>query len=334
MWKHSFSALAALASLAACGHDLPQQATPLTVSAATAIVQTAKIEATREVAGVVRSETVSPLSARVVGNVVRVHVSAGDAVKAGQLLVEIDAREGRAQTDAAAATVAAAAANASLAETTYKRYSALRERHSVSQQELDDVEARVRSARAELQRARAGAAQARTFLDYSAVRAPMDGVVTARFVDAGAQAAPGMPLLTIEDPRAVRVEASIPEDASVRAGDRVFIDGVEARVTRVQPSVDPLSRTSLIQIGSAAPLRSGSFVRVQIPGGERTALVVPDSAIVRRGVLSSVFVVGHDGIARMRLIRLGERNEVLSGLDAGERIVVEPAKVRDGAKVS
>ena len=333
MWKRSFSAIAALAA-AACGHDLPERTAPVTVAARTAIVQKASITSTREVSGVVRSATVSPLAARVVGNVVRVHVSEGDVVKAGQLLAEIDAREGRDLTASADSAAAAASANAALAETTWQRYAALRERRSVSQQELDTVEAQMRAARAELQRARAGAAQARTFLDYSFVRAPMDGVVTARFVDPGAQAAPGMPLLTIEDPRALRVEANVPEEVRLRVGDRVLIDGAEGRVAHVQPSIDAVSRTSLVKIEASAPLRSGSFVRVQIPTGERTAVAVPHSAIVQRGVLTSVFVVGPDGIARMRLVTLGEGNEVLSGVEAGERIVVEPAKVTDGARVS
>ena len=333
MWKRFFSAGAALVAVA-CGHDLPERPAPVTVRAATAVVQTTNITSMRTVPGIVRSTTVSPLAARVVGNVLRVHVSEGDFVKAGQLLVEIDAREGRAQTDAASSAVAAAAANATLAETTYRRYAALRERRSVSQQELDNVEAQTKAAQAELDRARANAAQARTFLDHSSVRAPMDGVVTARFVDPGAQAAPGMPLITIEDPRALRVEAHVPEGLLVRVGDRVRVDDVEGVVAQVQPSIDAGSRTSLIKIGVKTPLSSGAFVRVQIPTGSRDALAVPPSAILRRGALTSVFVVGSDGIARMRLITLGEQNEVLSGLEPGERIVTEPAKVRDGAKVS
>ena len=337
MLKRSLSAVAALAA-AACGHDLPERTAPVAVSAPTAIVQKTDVVSTRAVAGVTRSTTVSPLAARVVGNVLRVHVSEGDVVKAGQVLVEIDAREGRAQSDAAASAVAAAAANAALAETTHARYAALRERRSVSQQELDDVEARLKAARAELQRARAGAAQARTFLDYSYVRSPIDGVVTARMVDPGAQAAPGMPLLTVEDPRSMRVEASVPEEVPLRPGDRVFVEAggrrTEGRVAQVQPSIDSSSRTSLVKIEAAGPLRSGSYVRVLIPSGEREALAVPPSAVVRRGALTSVFVVGSDGIARMRLITLGEQNEVLSGLEAGERIVTDPARVTDGAKVS
>lgn len=62
-------------------------------------------------------------------------------------------------------------------------------------------------------------------------------------------------------------------------------------------------------------------------------LTVPESAIVRRGALTSVFVVGSDGVAHMRLITLGEAGEVLSGLEEGDRVVTEPAKVTDGAKI-
>lgn len=333
MWKRSLSAAALLA--AACGHEVTREAGPaITVSAPTAVVRTATVASAHTAAGVVRSMTVSPLAARVVGNVVRVHVAEGDAVRAGQVLVEIDPRDGRAQSDAAAAALAAASAETALAEVTYRRFAALRERRAVSQQELDDVEARLAAARAGERRARAQAAQAQTFLDYSYVRSPIDGVVTARFVDAGAQAAPGSPLLTIEDPRAARVETSVPEGIELRVGDRVLVEGTEGRVTHVQPSIDAASRTSLVKIGVDAPLRSGAFVRVRIPAGKRQAVIVPPSAVVQRGALTSVFVVGTDGVARMRLITLGRDFEVLSGLEAGERIVTEPVRVRDGARIS
>lgn len=343
MSKHfSKAALAALLAtgVVACSHEEGPALVRESVNAATTVVQPGRIEATRAVAGVVRSANVSPLAAKVMGNVVRVHVAEGDRVKAGQLLVEIDPREGRAQTNAAASAIAAAEANAALAEATFRRFDALRARGSVSPQEYDNVKAQRDAAVAELERARAMSTQASVFLDHAQVRAPMNGIVTARFVDPGAQAAPGMPLLTVEDARAYRVDAMVPEDLAVREGDPVRLawsndSTTEAKVTRVQPNVDPTTRSSEVQIAlEAAPARSGAYVRVQFLTGEREAIRIPDSAIVRAGQLTSVFVVESDGVARMRLITLGEENEVLSGLAPGERIVTEPKSIRDGVKVS
>ena len=337
----AIAAIVTALTVTACSHEEPKAASaPPTVTAPTTVVRLSSLSATRALAGTVRSSNVSPLSAKAMGNVLRVHVAEGDRVQAGQLLVEIDAREARAQSAAASSAIVAAEANASLADATFRRFSALLERHSVSPQEFDDVRAKRDAARAEVSRMRAMATQANVFVGNSEVRAPMNGIVTARFVDPGAQAAPGMPLLTIEDANAFRIEATAPEDLNVRAGDPVTIDTgvqqIEARVTRVQPNVDASSRGSLVQIDLArgGVLRSGSYVRVLVATGQRDALTVPPTAIVQRGQLTSVFVVGPDGLAHMRLVRLGDGGEVLSGLDAGERIVVDAAKVRDGVKVS
>lgn len=347
-----FAALALTA--AACSHEEAKPLDRPTVSAASQVVQMSSITSTRAVAGTIRSTTISPLSAKVIGNVIRVNVSEGDAVRKGQVLIEIDAREARAQGDRARAggdeverAIDAARANASLAEATFRRYAALREKKSVSPQEFDQAKAQHEAAQAQLAQAtarrgeaRAMASQAATFLDYSAVRSPIDGIVTSRNVDPGTQAAPGMLLMTVEDPRAFRAEATVPEDLAVKPGDPVAIETgaarIEAKVTRIQPSLDSDGRSALVKIDlpPSAQLRSGSYARVVFATGQRSALTLPPGSIVRRGQLTSVFVVGDDGVARMRLITVGENDEVLSGLDAGERVVTEPQKVRDGVKVS
>ena len=163
-----------------CGSDTPERVARPAVSAATTVVQTATVPSTRSVAGTVVSSNVSPLASKVVGNVVRVLVAEGDRVRAGQLLVEIDGREGKAQTASARAgsveierAIDAAQANATLAETTLRRYAALFERRAVSAQDLDDVKAKRDTSRAELARfvakreqARAMSDQAQAFLDY------------------------------------------------------------------------------------------------------------------------------------------------------------------------
>jgi RND family efflux transporter MFP subunit len=340
--------------LAACGGKPATTEERPVIQAPTAIVESATIPATRSVAGSVRSSNISPLAAKVMGNVVRVHVSEGDSVRAGQLLVEIDSREGRAQTDRARAgsaeieqAIEAARANAALAESTFNRYSALRDRQSVSPHEFDGVRTRFETARAELARllakrdeVKAMGDQANAFLDYSFVRSPINGIVTGRFIDPGAQAAPGMPLVTVEDANSFRVETSVPESLHVQQGASVTIDSggqrTEGKVTHVQPSLDGRTRSSLVKIAPAAgtPLRSGQYVRVIFQTGERSAITVPPGAILRRGQLTSVFVVDPDGVARMRLVTLGEDGEILSGLQKGERIVTDASRVTDGARVS
>lgn len=363
-------AIAAL-SVLACS-DKPKDVAVETVNAPIEVISTATMPDVRVLTGTVRPSTVSPLSAKVLGDVRRVLVSEGDHVRAGQLLVEIEDRAAMAQSAGATAgehavdeavaganaAVSAAEANATLAAATYKRYAALRERGSVSPQEFDEISARNQAAQAELERARrgrdqaiaqrgaakAGVTAAQTFLGYAQVRSPIDGVVAARFVDPGAQAAPGMPLLTVEDDAHSRVETTVDESITTHAGDAVSIEAngqqIPARVSQVA-ALDPSTRSALVKIALPATsprLRGGTFVRVAFTTGTRKALSIPLAAIMRNGQLTSVFVVGTDGIARTRLITLGEpagdRVEVLSGLDDGERIIPTITKqVRDGVKV-
>jgi RND family efflux transporter MFP subunit len=340
--------------LAACSHP-DQGPVRTTVEAPVALVQRVALPSFHSVAGTVRSETTSTLAANVVGTIVRVHVAEGDRVRAGEVVVEIDARERHAQVAQAEAgreevehAIAFATANAKLAETTFQRYKALRERGSASQQELDEAEARHTAAQAELARlgarrneSRAAATQADAVLAYSSVRAPIDGVVTARFVDPGAQAAPGVPLLTIEDETATRIDANAPEGLTVHLGDRALIETgdqrLAAHVTHIQPSVDTAARSALVKLQLEQPLRAGTYVKVSFPLGERDVIAVPLTSLVRRGELTSVFVVGSDGVARMRLITVGSSDgaqaEILSGLEVGEAIVSAPGRVREGVVV-
>jgi len=340
---------------AACGSDAVRDAAkPQTVNAPVEVVTSSTLPETRIATGTVRSATVSPLAAKVMGNVTRVLVVEGQRVRAGDLLVEIDDREGRAKTAQASAgtaqadqAIAAAQANANVMAATYKRFAALRERGSVSPQEFDEVTAKNSAAQAQLAQAlaaraqaSAGLSEARTFLSYAQVRSPIAGVVTARMIDPGAQAGPGMPLVTVEDDAHYRVETTVDESIPVRVGDRVTIEGrIAAKVTNVVPAVDPVTRSAMVKIDlpAGAGLRSGAFVRVAFTVGTRSGITVPAGAVGRRGQLTSVFVVDKSGVARLRLVTVGEvegeRVEVLSGLDVGETVVVG-GNVREGVTVA
>jgi hypothetical protein len=152
-----------------------------------------------------------------------------------------------------------------------------------------------------------------------------------------------MPLLVVEESSRLRVESTVDESIAVRPGDAVSVDlagaRVGARVTQVVPALDPAAHTALVKIDlPAGSARPGTFARVLLTTGHRPALTIPSSAVQRRGQLASVFVVGGDGTARLRLVTLGEsggaRVEVLSGLEAGERIVTRAVEgLRDGTAV-
>ena len=273
-------------------------------------------------------------------------------------------------TNAAQSAKAAAEANQALAASTFNRYKALFERRSVSPQEFDEVQAKHKVADAEAERAnrmlsslaarknqalakidqsKAGVVSAQISASYARVTSPINGVVTARHVDAGTMAAPGAPLVTIEDDSQYRLEAAVEETriGHIQANDQVQVridalGGLEltGRVSEIVPAADPASRTHTVKIDLPGQplLRSGSYGRASFAAGQKQAITVPLRAVIERGQLVSVFVVDDSGTARVRLIKTGktygDRVEVLTGLSEGERIVVDRIDaVIDGSRV-
>ena len=270
---------------------------------------------------------------------------------------------------AAAAARAAAEAQRDLAASTLARYQRLLERKSVAPVEYDQVLARQKAAAAEVERAiaegqavqarrqqvlakiegaKAEVASTQVQQGYARITAPLAGVVTAKHADVGSLAAPGTPLLTVEDGRRYWLEAAIPESqaAGIHQGQSFAVQveaaglSLTAPVSEIVPAADPAPRTILVRLDlPASPrLRSGLFGRVRVPVARRQAIQVGRSAIVERGQLQGVFVVGQDNIARFRLVRTGETRqdatEILSGLTGGEQIVLAGTeRVTDGARI-
>lgn len=370
------SVTASLLAVTACTEKKttaePAAATPARIE----VVRPATVDNIFEATGTVRSRTSSNLSAKMMGNVTSILAVEGDRVRAGQLLLTIDSRDVTAQLSkanagrdeingaiaGAAAAAAGAEANQTFAEATYKRYVALKERRSVSPQEFDEVEAKYRGASAQLEAARqmhdsllsrrrqvdADISAARTYVSYAAITAPIDGIVTSKFVDVGAQAAPGMPLLRIEDERNYQLEVTLDESqlGKVQKGQAVTVrldtgGEVAGQVREVSPALDPMTRSFTVKIDLPPnpALRSGIYGRALIPVGTKTAVTVPATALVRNGQLTFVYAVDREGAARLRLVKTGPvsagRVEILSGLDGGENIVADGVgQLRDGVKVS
>ncbi len=286
------------------------------------------------------------------GRVVEVVRHEGDRVAAGDVLARIDARDVRAREAQAEAGVAAARAMEENARAMRERMERLYARQAASKKNLDDAVAAHEAARANLRAAEEGAGAAKAMAGYADVRAPFAGTVTERRVEAGDIAAPGMPLFTVEDRSRMKVEAQVAESGlagiAVGAGVEVALDapGPEVRrgtLTEILPSADPASRTFRIRVlldNADGALRSGAFARVRLAGAASPAarLSVAETAVVRRGPLTGVFVVDAGSVARLRYVALGGardgRIEVLSGLDPSDRVVTSPpAALEDGRKV-
>jgi multidrug efflux system membrane fusion protein len=270
---------------------------------------------------------------------------------------------------AANAARAAAEAQRDLAASTLTRYQQLLQRKSVAPQEYDQVVARHKAAVAEVERAvaegqalqakrqqaqarietaRAELASTQVMQGYAKIAAPISGVVTVKHADVGSLAAPGTPLLTLEDSRRYWLEVAIPDSqaARIHLGQPLAVQieaaglSITAPVAEIVPATDPTTRTTQVRLDlPASPrLRSGLFGRAWVPIGRRQAIRVAKEAILERGQLQGVYVVGQDNIARFRLVRTGATGqgavEILSGLTGGELVVVSGTeRVSDGARI-
>jgi len=301
-----------------------------------------------------------------------VRVKGGDRVQAGQTLVVLDGRDLSAQARSARAAAQAAGqgltaaeaeqraaeAGLTLARASHARIVTLEAKRSATRQELDDATAALRAAEARVAGATARVAQASSGADsataageaagtaesFAVLTAPFSGIVTATMTEPGNTAVPGVPLVRLEDATAFRLDVRVDESriSRVTPGTAVSVtfDGepgtvpLEGTVTEVA-ALDAGSRAFLakVRLPQTAGLRSGLFGRASFAGPARTALVVPDTAVMRRGQVTSVFVV-EQGQARLRLVHL-RGAEAVAGLAAGDRVVVNPpAGLTDGQRVS
>jgi membrane fusion protein, multidrug efflux system len=360
----AFLAVAFVLSLLACHSASPRgDGGPLpTVSVQVVPLKSAPSEEFYECAGTVRAQQKAVIASKVTGTILQLSVKPGDAVKRGEPLVQIESDELDAGVSQAEAGVSAAekglteaekglesaTAEAHLASLNYQRFQELFEKRSISPHEFDEVEARRQSATAaqemaaaRLQQAQAHREQAAAILEaarvrknYARISAPFDGVVTGKQADPGTLAVAGAPLLTIENRVGYRLEASVPETrmARLKLGDsaKIAIPSLHlettGRVVEIQPSAEVASRTFLVKISlpAASGLRSGMFGRAWFSQGTVNSLAIPVRSVLRKGQLTSVFVVS-DGIVRQRLVTLGRASEdfveVLSGLTEGDQVV-------------
>ena len=298
--------------------------------------------------GVVEAVRQTVIAAQVAGAVVQLDAKVGDRVAAGQLLLRIDARAADQNTAAGEAQVQAARASLEVASKDFERQKQLFQKAYISQAALERAESEFKATQAQVSAQLAQAGAARTQGGFYVVRAPFAGVVAEVPVSLGDMAMPGRPLLTLYDPSALRITASVPQSVALRMPQglipRAELPGLPAANTwlmplrlQVLPTVDPATHT--VQLRADLPpglagVSPGMFARLWLPlkdQGARqgnAALSVPSAAIVRRAEMTGLYVMDSNGKPVLRQVRLGrtegDQVEILSGLSAGERVVTDP----------
>lgn len=342
--RQSMLVLALAGTLAACGGGADERAAPRAQDVETVPVGGPSALQGRAWDGVVEAVRQATLSAQTSARVVAVTHDVGDRVHAGEVLVRLSAIEQQADVDSATAQLRSAQASADEAQATLARYAALAGGQYVSKLQLDQVKATRDTAMATRDAARAALAQARQTADYTIVRAPFDGIISARSVEPGESVVfggnliAGQTLMTVFSPDAMRIEVQVPQaDAAAIAADPqariVFADGhgVDAARVTVFPSADTGShsvtvRVALPALDPAPP--PGSTAKVIFAAAANKALPdIPATAVIHRGEVAAVYVLA-DGQLSMRQVRLGdalgERVRVIAGLKPGERVAQDP----------
>jgi RND family efflux transporter MFP subunit len=308
--------------------------------------------------GVVEAVRSTVVAAQVPGAIVRLDVKVGDRVTVGQVLLRIDARAADQSAAASDAQVLAARASLDVASKDFERQKQLFQKNYISQAALDRAESEFRSTQAQVTAQLAQSGAAKTQSGFYVVRAPFSGVVAEVPVALGDMAMPGRPLLTLYDPAALRVTASVPQTVASRlsAGEmpRVELPGLQGPSgaglwvlpLRVQilPTVDPGTHTVQLRAelpAAQAGVAPGLFARLWLPvqrsgaTASPSAVAVSLASIVRRAELTGLYVLDPNNKPVLRQVRLGrvdgDQVEVLSGLMPGERVVTDPqaaARVR------
>jgi len=303
------------------------------LAVATAMVEARTLTRFVEVPGTVRPVDRAVLAPRVMGVIEALPVGLGSVVKRGDVLVRIAARDIAARVEQAEARVAQLAGD-------LRRESLLLTSGASTSETVRSLETQQRAAQAALD-------EARSLLGYTTILAPFDGTITRRPANEGDLASPGVPLLEIEGTGRLRVEAEVPESLSVLTpGLKLQIksglhDICTGTLAEISPAADSSSRTALAKIdlpADATGVRSGQFVRAEIPAAAEHVVVAPLAAVTSLGQLERVFVAV-EGRAHLRLVRTGAVRgdfvEILAGLNGGESVIVNPPPaLRDGTPVA
>jgi membrane fusion protein, multidrug efflux system len=321
-------------SLPAAGGG-PTAGGPRTVAVVTGAPTRKEFADEVEALGTVRANESVDITAKVADRVTVIRFQEGQQVRRGEVLVELDSTEARAD-------LAAAEAAASDSRSQYKRSQELYQTRALSEAQLDQLQATLLANEARV-------AAARSRVQDRVITAPFAGRVGLRNVSLGGLVNPGAVITTLDDLSIVKLDFAVPEiflatltpGLVVEARSTAYADATFAgRVASVDTRVDPMTRSVAIRAlidNKDSRLRPGMFMTVKLMRSEGQALMIPEQAIVPEDTRHFVYVVS-EGSAHKREISIGRRRpgevEVLGGLTPDDSIVVDGTlNLRDGVAV-
>lgn len=301
----------------------------------TAVVERRAINAGIEAIGTANANEAVNVTSKVANIVTAIRFNDGEAVQAGQVLVELD--RGQASADLAAAQAAFEESRSQ-----FNRSRDLMATQAVSKSQYEQLEATMKS-----NEARVAAAQAR--LEDTYIRAPFAGRVGLRRISLGALISPGTVITTLDDTSTIKVDFAVPETyvSQLRTGQSVAATAsawpgrsFTGKVVSIDSRVDPATRAVMVRAmvpNRDAALKPGMFLTVSVAPDSRPSLVVPEESLVPEQARQFVYVLEGEKVAK-REVMLGRREpgfvEITDGLAVGDRVVVEGTlKLSDGAAI-
>ncbi len=348
----SAAVLLLLGALGGCGEKAKDQvAAPVgaTVQATVISVDKATLPMVATAPGNVIAEQQAMISSRLMGFLREIYVEEGQRVTAGQKLFSVDPTDIQGQMAMAKAGLTQAQAALADAKNDYERFGTLYKDEAIPKMQWDKIRLQFQMAEQQVGIARASYDTATAQMRYATVTAPFAGVITQKMANAGAMAAPGQPVLVLENTDKLQVQTSVSHDvfSQLKVGTEVGLNAegqstsIVGKVANLVPSADPMTHSHLVKIDlpKNSGVRSGSFVQVAFKLGERDGVRVPESAVLNRAGITGVFVVDPQGIAKYRMVRTGTAEagqvEILAGLNPGEKVVsTSTAALQNGDKVT
>jgi len=315
-------AVAVIAPLAACGSGPDESSAPAPASVQ-AHVMTVKLQEVPQhyfASGTITSDHRIAVSSRVSGYIREIAAREGERVKKGESLVRIDPVDAKQNLTQAKADLADA-------KTDLDRFRELLAASAVSKQQFDKARLRYKVARSRV-------AQAENRLSYAEIVSPVDGIVVQKLSNTGDLAAPGMPILVVEDPSQLLVETNVSEEyiAALHVDDPVELNipsvdkPLHGKIRQLVDAADPGTHQFLVKVSidGTDGIRPGMFAEVGFRTGSRQALLIPQAAVLHRSGLTGIYMLDGSNITHYRQIRLGaasgESVEAVAGLQDGDRI--------------
>ncbi|WP_200192457.1 efflux RND transporter periplasmic adaptor subunit [Halorhodospira abdelmalekii] len=309
-----------------------------------------EIRETRHAVGTVEALAKPLIAAQISGVITALHADEGERIGAGELLATIEEDDYRDERDRAAAEVARLTAQVGVQERNVRRTRELRADGHLSEDELDNAEAELEAREQELAAALSSLRRAERDLERTRIRSGIDGAVEARHISKGDYVAPGDPLFELVDTHRLQVRIPVSERLAPRIDDETTLllynraaqpQHLETTVTGIRPSIGARTRSLqlLAAVENPGKWQPGASIDAEIVLDLRTGVVLPGQSVVRRPAGEVVYILDDDDeTVRERGVetgtRMADRIEIRSGVEPGERVIVDGAGfLTDGASV-